>query len=79
MQQRSKTILCKWPTSQQRCALPFFFFEREKIKKNEGKQKCLLLQTQDQAICQFAGLLANPDVPISLYSLEDLFCVISYH
>ena len=31
---------------------------------------------EDQAICLFAGLLANPDVPLSLYMFDNQFRII---
>ena len=48
----------------------FKFFEKKKwkkMKKIEGK-KYLDAPTppEDEAICLFAGLLANPDMPLSL-------------
>jgi hypothetical protein len=48
-------------------------FLRKKIEKNREK-KCLGAQTTrgwgDEAISLFAGLLANPDVPLSLQYLS---------
>jgi hypothetical protein len=46
------------------------FFEEKKIKKNREKKMSWCSDApEDQAICLFAGLLANPDMP--LYPLED--------
>jgi hypothetical protein len=52
----------------------FSSFLRKKIKKSRKKIFGAPTTPQDQAICLFAGLLANPDVPLSLRSLGFL-CV----
>ena len=43
------------------------FFEEKKIEK---KNVLVLRRPEDEAICLFAGLLANPDMPLSPVSLE---------
>jgi hypothetical protein len=44
------------------------FFGRKKNKKNREFffLRCSADAPEDEAICLFAGLLANPDVPLSL-------------
>jgi hypothetical protein len=43
------------------------FFWRKKIKKSKILFFCGFPDApEDQAICLFAGLLANPDMPLSL-------------
>jgi hypothetical protein len=43
----------------------FKFFEEKKLKKNRRLSWCSVAP-EDEAISLFAGLLANPDVPLSL-------------
>ena len=48
----------------------FKFFEKNK-EKNRKKNVSVLRRPEDEANCLFAGLLANPDVPLSLFRCQD--------
>jgi hypothetical protein len=42
------------------------FFEKKKLKKIGGKMSWCSDVSEDEVISLFAGVLANPDVPLSL-------------
>ena len=44
----------------------FNFFEKTNEKKSRKKNLGAPTPPEDEAICLFAGLLANPDMPLSL-------------
>jgi hypothetical protein len=47
----------------------FKFFEGKKMKKSGEKSLGAPTPPEDQVIFLFAGLLANPDVPLSPHTL----------
>jgi hypothetical protein len=45
----------------------FIFFDKKIVKKSEKKMSWCSDAPEDEAISLFAGLLPNPDVPLSLH------------